>query len=83
MYGVLYCYTPESFPAPLRGTAGGIAAMLNRAMGVVAAIIKVYTTGDTSSTTAEAPIYTSAALFILSALLMLTLRVETAARTSI
>lgn len=83
MYGVLYCYTPESFPAPLRGTAGGIAAMLNRAMGVVAAIIKVYTTGDTSSTTAQAPIYTSAALFILSALLMLTLRVETAARTSI
>ncbi|WFD26751.1 hypothetical protein MNAN1_001738 [Malassezia nana] len=23
MYGVLYCYTPESFPAPLRGTADG------------------------------------------------------------
>ena len=83
MYAVLNCYTPESFPAPLRATAGGIASMLNRAMGVVAAIFKVYTTGYTSFTTAQAPIYTSAALFICSALLMLALRVDNAARTSI
>lgn len=82
MYGVLYCYTPELFPAPLRGTADGIAAMLNRGMGVVASFIKVYTTDNTDSATAAAPIYTSAALFMLSGLLMLTLRVETAARTS-
>lgn len=83
MYAVLNCYTPESFPAPLRATAGGIASMLNRAMGVVAAIFKVYTTGYTSFTTAQAPIYTSAALFVCSALLMLALRVDNAARTSI
>lgn len=57
--------------------------MLNRAMGVVAAIFKVYTTGYTSFTTAQATIYTSAALFICSALLMLALRVDNAARTSI
>ncbi|WFD23159.1 hypothetical protein MEQU1_001845 [Malassezia equina] len=77
MYGVLYCYTPESFPAPLRGTADGVAAMLNRLMGVVATIIFIY------STSSEPPIYTSATLFIVSGLLMLTLRVETAARTSL
>jgi hypothetical protein len=26
MYGVLYAYTPESFPAPVRGTGDGIAS---------------------------------------------------------
>ena len=77
MYGVLYCYTPESFPAPLRGTADGIAAMLNRLMGIVATLIYIYTTST------DPPIYTSATLFLVAGLLMLTLRVETAARTSI
>ena len=70
MYGVLYCYTPESFPAPLRGTAD-----------VIAALIKVYTTGGTGAAK-SAPLYTSAALFVFSGVLMLTLRVETNARTA-
>lgn len=80
MYGVLYCYTPESFPAPLRGTADGIASMLNRVAGVIATLIALFTTGTNN---ASAPVYTSAALFVAAGLLMLTLRVETAGRTSI
>ena len=86
MYGVLYCYTPEMFPAPLRGTADGIAAMMNRIMGVVATLIKIYTTTrdqSTGSSSQAAPLYTSAALFVASGLLMLTLRVETASRTAL
>lgn len=78
MYGVLFCYTPESFPAPLRGAADGIGSSLNRIFGLFASIIYIYG-GDTAS----APIYVSATLFIVCALLMLTLRVETAARTAL
>ncbi|WFD30365.1 hypothetical protein MSPP1_001383 [Malassezia sp. CBS 17886] len=79
MYGVLYCYTPEAFPAPLRGTADGIGSSLNRVLGLVATIVKLYG-ADTNPAT---PIYISAALFIVAAALMLTLRVETAARTAL
>lgn len=80
MYGVLYCYTPEAFPAPLRGTADGISAGFNRVMGMVAVIVAIW---GANSDAAATPIYISAALFIASALLMLTLRVETAERTAL
>ncbi|KAL4400817.1 transmembrane transporter [Malassezia pachydermatis] len=82
MYGVLYCYTPETFPAPLRGAADGVASSLNRIFGLFASIIKIYAPSHTQTQRAI-PIYVGAALFILSGLLMLTLRVETAARTSL
>ncbi|WFD23160.1 hypothetical protein MEQU1_001846 [Malassezia equina] len=78
MYGVLFCYTPETFPAPLRGAADGVGSSLNRVFGLFASIIYIYG-GDNAS----APIYVSATLFIVCALLMLTLRVETAARTAL
>lgn len=80
MYGVLYCYTPESFPAPLRGTADGIASTLNRGMGCVSTLIKIYTSNQS---TTSAPLYTSASLFVAAGVLMLTLRVETANRTAL
>lgn len=84
MYGVLYCYTPESFPAPMRGTADGIASSLNRMFGILAPIIKIYgVPADATKTQASVPIYVGATLFMISGLLMLTLRVETAARTSL
>lgn len=78
MYGVLFCYTPETFPAPLRGAADGVSSSLNRVFGLFASIIYIY-----GGNNASAPIYVSAALFIVCALLMLTLRVETAARTAL
>lgn len=85
MYGVLYCYTPESFPAPMRGTADGIAASLNRLFGLFAPIIKIYGVPEENATKTEAsvPIYVAATLFLVSGLLMLTLRVETSARTAL
>ncbi|WFD34399.1 hypothetical protein MCUN1_001238 [Malassezia cuniculi] len=81
MYGVLYCYTPETFPAPYRGTGDGIGSSLNRLFGLMAPIIYIYS--GTSKNEAKIPIYISAALFIVSALLMLTLRVETSKRTAL
>ncbi|WFD05707.1 hypothetical protein MVES1_001040 [Malassezia vespertilionis] len=78
MYGVLYCYTPESFPAPVRGSADGIGSSLNRIFGLIAPIIKTYSTNDPA-----APIYVSGALFLFCGLLILTLRVETSARSAL
>ena len=53
MYGVLYSYTPEVFPAPNRGTGAGIASCLNRISGLCAPIIAIYT-GDANP---KSPIY--------------------------
>ncbi|KAK4645508.1 hypothetical protein QC761_202060 [Podospora bellae-mahoneyi] len=39
MYGVLYAYTPEIFPAPVRGSAVGVASFLNRVMGLLAPVV--------------------------------------------
>ncbi|KAL6233793.1 hypothetical protein BDW75DRAFT_251807 [Aspergillus navahoensis] len=57
-YAVMYAFTPESFPAPHRGTATGTAASLLRFGGLVASLIA----SETGFTTA--PIYASAALWI-------------------
>ena len=83
MYGVLYCYTPEAFPAPLRGTGDGIGAGLNRLFGIFAPIIKIYGSGPQGSKQNSIPLYVAGAIFIASALLMLTLRVETSGRTAL
>ncbi|PWN96524.1 MFS general substrate transporter [Tilletiopsis washingtonensis] len=79
MYGVLYAYTPESFPAPVRGTGDGIASSLNRVFGLMAPIINIY--GGASNI--NAPLYTSGALFIVCALLMLTLRIESQGKSAL
>lgn len=42
MYGVLYAYTPEVFPAPNRGTGTGIASLLNRITGICAPIVAAH-----------------------------------------
>ncbi|KAG5650791.1 hypothetical protein H0H81_011042 [Sphagnurus paluster] len=44
MYGVLYAYTPEVFPAPHRGTGDAIASSFNRITGILAPVIKIATT---------------------------------------
>lgn len=79
MYGVLYAYTPEVFPAPHRGTGDGIASSLNRVFGLFSPIIAIYT-GEKQ---ANAPLFTSGALFLFSAVLMLTLRVDSAGKTAL
>ncbi|KAI9933757.1 hypothetical protein ASPWEDRAFT_105998 [Aspergillus wentii DTO 134E9] len=72
MYGVLYAYTPEVFPAPNRGTGTGIASCLNRIAGLMAPIIGIY-----ASTNPSAPIYASGALLLAAFLAMCLLPIET------
>ena len=72
MYGVLYAYTPEVFPAPNRGTGTGIASCLNRIAGLMAPIIGIY-----ASTNPVAPIYASGALILASFVAMIFLPIET------
>ncbi|PWN43691.1 MFS general substrate transporter [Ceraceosorus guamensis] len=82
MYGVLYAYTPESFPSPVRGTGDGIASSLNRIFGLMSPIIRIYGASE-SGPGVNAPLFTSGAMFIFCGLLMLTLRVESQGRTAL
>ncbi|KAG6897021.1 hypothetical protein C0992_004666, partial [Termitomyces sp. T32_za158] len=44
MYGVLFAYTPEVFPAPHRGTGDALTSSFNRMMGILSPVIKITTT---------------------------------------
>ncbi|KAF8071534.1 major facilitator superfamily domain-containing protein [Lyophyllum atratum] len=87
MYGVLFAYTPEVFPAPHRGTGDAIASSFNRITGILAPVIKIATTSATgaaiSAGTANAPIFVSASLFIVAAILMMFLPIETAGKAAL
>lgn len=78
-YGVLYHATPEMFPAPARGTGDGIASSFNRITGAMAPIIKIYA----GQKNASAPLYTSGGLFVLAAILAVTLTVETVGKAAL
>jgi sugar phosphate permease len=65
MYGVLYAYTPELFPAPNRGTGSGIASFVNRIMGLCAPIIAANAKGNPN-----VPVYLAGALFLVAFLAM-------------
>ncbi|KAJ5574294.1 uncharacterized protein N7459_008721 [Penicillium hispanicum] len=73
MYGVLYAYTPEVFPAPNRGTGTGISSCLNRIAGLCAPLVAIYA-GDA---TPDAPIYASGALILAAFVAMTLLPIET------
>lgn len=60
MYGVLYAFTPEIFPAPVRGAGTGVASFLNRATGLLAPLIAATVPGDGTT----APVYLSAGLIL-------------------
>lgn len=79
MYGVLYAYTPEVFPAPNRGTGTGMSSFLNRLAGLCAPIVAV----NAGSADPKAPIYASAGLFFAGFLAMLVLPIETRGRQSL
>lgn len=49
MYGVLYAFTPEVFPAPVRGAGTGVASFLNRAMGLLAPLLAANVPGNGTS----------------------------------
>ncbi|EIW83728.1 MFS general substrate transporter [Coniophora puteana RWD-64-598 SS2] len=86
MYGVLYAYTPEVFPAPHRGTGDALCSALNRIGGFIAPLIKIATTpknGGLSANAANGPVFVSAALFMVSAFLTVLLPIEAAGRSAL
>ncbi|KAG1757911.1 major facilitator superfamily domain-containing protein [Suillus lakei] len=86
MYGVLYAYTPEVFPAPHRGTGDALCSALNRIGGLIAPLIKIATTpvgGSISAATANGPIFVSAALFMVATFLTILLPIETAGKMAL
>jgi hypothetical protein len=77
VYGLLYSYTPELFPAPIRGTANGLVAVFNRISGLMAPIIAAYVGLDT-----DLPLWISAGLFIVAGFVFLGLPYETRGRAA-
>ena len=73
MYGVLYAYTPEVFPAPNRGTGTGICSFLNRVAGLCAPIVAI----NAGSANPKAPIYASGGLIMAAFVSMIFLPIET------
>lgn len=78
-YGVLYAYTPEVFPANVRGTATGMSSTFNRIAGLCAPLVGIYAGGADPKT----PIYASAALFFIAFLAMCALPIETRGKQSL
>lgn len=78
MYGVLYAYTPEVFPAPNRGTANGIASCLNRIAGLMAPLIGIYASGNP-----VAPIYAAGGLLLAAFAAMIFLPIETRGKQTV
>lgn len=76
-YGLLYSYTPELFPAPVRGSANGLVAFANRLSGLMAPIIAAYVGIDT-----ELPVWISAGLFMVAGIVFLLLPYETRGRAA-
>ncbi|KAL4906543.1 hypothetical protein BDW74DRAFT_167187 [Aspergillus multicolor] len=79
MYGVLYAYTPEVFPAPYRGTGSGISSCLNRIAGLCAPLVAIYGAGSNP----DAPIYASGALILAAFVAMIFLPIETRGRQTL
>lgn len=71
--GLLYAYTPELFPAPIRGTGNGLAMLFNRSAGLGATLIGL---------TTSVPIWISAALFAVAGLVFLALPYESRGRAA-
>ncbi|KAF6822662.1 MFS-type transporter PB1E7.08c 1 [Colletotrichum musicola] len=76
-YAVMYAFTPESFPGPVRGTGTGIASTLLRLGGLVASFVSTYA-GYT-----VVPIFASAALWVLVGGFCFGLPYETHGRASL
>jgi hypothetical protein len=77
VYGLLYSYTPELFPVPVRGTANGLVALGNRLSGLMAPIIAAYVGVET-----DVLVWISASLFVVAGLGFLVLPYETRGRAA-
>ena len=56
---VLYGWTPEAFPAPIRGTACGIASFWGRVFGIISPLIaqQLYVGGDSGERDIDSVLY--------------------------
>ncbi|TGO19116.1 hypothetical protein BTUL_0006g01530 [Botrytis tulipae] len=79
MFGILYAYTPETFPGSSRGTGCGIAHSLNRLGGIIAPLIAA----NVGASNPSIPIYVSGSLILAAFLAMCCLRIETQNRQSL
>lgn len=79
MYGVLYAYTPEVFPAPSRGTGTGIASLLNRIAGFFAPVVAARF-GELHP---SAPVLAAGGCYIAAAVAMCLLPIETRGKQSL
>lgn len=79
MYGVLYAYTPEIFPAPVRGTGTGIASCLNRICGLCAPIVAV----NAGKASPNAPVFASGALILCAFVAMCLFPIESRGKASL
>lgn len=76
MYGVLYAFTPEIFPAPVRGAGTGVASFLNRITGLMAPVLAATIPGDGTTL----PIYLSATLILAAFVGICLIPIETRGR---
>lgn len=81
-YGVLYAYSPETFPAPNRSTGTGIGSGLNRLTGLCAPLVAIYSVSDTPAS-AKVPIYVSGALFLVCFVATACLPIETMGKQTV
>lgn len=79
MYGVLYAYTPEVFPAPNRGTGSGIASFVNRITGLCAPLVAIHAGGSDP----RSPIYASGGLILAAFVAMCLLPIETRGKSAL
>lgn len=77
MWGALYCYTPEIFPAFHRGTGVGLAAAFNRICGLAGTLIVTY------SNYSNVPLFLGASLWMAAGLVSFVLPFETRNKASL
>ncbi|KAI8909137.1 major facilitator superfamily domain-containing protein [Gorgonomyces haynaldii] len=73
MYGVLYAYSPEVFPIPVRGVAVGTASTLARVTGAIAPVLA----GSLIPVHVTLPLYIASFSLFLTGILMAILPIET------
>ncbi|TFK34553.1 MFS general substrate transporter [Crucibulum laeve] len=87
MFGVLYAYTPEVFPAPHRGTGDALASSFNRCTGLLGPVIKIATTSAVGTgladSVANGSVFVSASLYVVASIFMMLLPIETAGKAAL
>jgi len=76
MYGSLYTFTPELFPAPVRGTGVGLASFINRIAGLCAPLVAASTIGPNPNI----PVYVAGGLILAAGVAVLRVPMETRGR---